>query len=291
MRKLLIPAFLITVAGASFAQSPDVVFKVDAGLSYRSPHSGETTLRWYDSLGKHSTVGIELFLEPGFRAFFSERLQRIENDGDNEQLDEYYIEDPGSWKLGKQYLPFGRNLILRESARAARGDTSLLLPGLAISGAMFDNGTNRNQGVSGRIGGSVGLSAAVGRHIGIQGTSLNAIQRPEDAAGAGRGYRLALGIDGARRFGRYLIEGEFVVLREGHTVADLDNEVSDLVFNFSTDRRRKIAMAWSRDWRRNQDFFRATAEIAISKQVWVEPILRLNRDGWYDVGVSVRAKL
>lgn len=291
MRKLLIPLLLVSAAGGSFAQSPDVVIKVDAGLHHRSPHAGETTLRWYDSLGKHSTVGIQLLLEPGFRAYFSERLQRIENDGDNEQLDEYYVEDPGSWRLGKQYLPFGRNLILRESARAARGDTNLLLPGFSISGAMFDNGTNRNQGVIGRIGGTVGASAAVGRHIGIQGTSFNAVQRPEDAAGAGCGYRLALGLDAARRFGRYLIEGEFVVLREGHTAADADREISDLVFNFSTNKRKKIAIAWSRDWRQNQDFLRATAEIAISQQVWIEPILRLNRDGWYDVGVSVRAKL
>ena len=119
MRRLL--ALAAAMAGASaLAQIPDVTIKVDAGLTYRSVRNGETTLRWYDGFGKHSTVGLLFWLEPGWRVYVSERLQRIEGDGDNEQLDEYYVEDPGIWRLGKQYLPFGRGLLLRESARAAR---------------------------------------------------------------------------------------------------------------------------------------------------------------------------
>ncbi len=147
----------------------------------------------------------------------AQRLQRIPNDGDEEQLDQYYVEDPGLWRLGKQYLPFGRGLLLRESGRAARGDTNLIFQNLPISAAICDNGRDRTRGVFGRVGSTVGVSFAVGNNIGIQGTSLNAVRRPEDNPGAGRGYKFALGVDGAKRFWIFTVQGEVLALRRGHT--------------------------------------------------------------------------
>lgn len=290
MRRLL--ALAAAMAGASaLAQIPDVTIKVDAGLTYRSVRNGETTLRWYDGFGKHSTVGLLFWLEPGWRVYVSERLQRIEGDGDNEQLDEYYVEDPGIWRLGKQYLPFGRGLLLRESARAARGDTNLLVERLPISAAVFDNGPSRDQGVVARFGEGVAFSVAVGRHLGIQGTSLTAIRRPEQSPGAGAGHRFVAGVDFGTHWGRYPIEGEFALFRNGHTASDGDLEVSDIVLHLQRAKGRHLAAAWSRNWTASEDFFRVTGAIALTNQLWAEPYVRATRRGVYDVGVSVRVKL
>ena len=84
-----------------------------------------TTLRFYDSLAHPSTVALTFHLETGFRGYVSERLQKIPNDGDSEQLEQYYIEDPGIWRFGKQALPFGKESLLRMMGKAARGDATL----------------------------------------------------------------------------------------------------------------------------------------------------------------------
>jgi hypothetical protein len=286
-RLLMIGAAMCATAGAA-AQQPDVFIRVDARLHLNSARGQDTQLRWFDNLGRHSTVALSLSLEPGFRGFISQKIQQIPNDGDGEQLDEYYIEDPGSWRVGKQYLPFGRQTILRESARAARGDTNLILESLPITGAIFDNGRGRPQGVMARLGGSVGVSVAYGQHLGIQSTSLALVRRPEDAPGEGRGYRQALGADFGRRFGRYTISGEFVAFRGGHTDLDRDMEVSDLALLIQPSRQQSLTFGWSRNWLTGENFLRAQGRIGLTESVWLEPIVRLRNGSFYDTGVSIR---
>jgi len=69
---------------------------------------------------RSTTLALLFSLEPGFDVTFSERFQKIEGDADDEQLDEYFIEDKGYWRFGKQYLPFGRNIVFRDSVYAGR---------------------------------------------------------------------------------------------------------------------------------------------------------------------------
>lgn len=273
------------------AQLPNVQVKIDASLTYDSVTGGDNTVRWYTPLGRHSTAGLALDLEQGFRVFVSERFQRINNDGDSEQLDEYYIEDPGSWRVGKQYLPFGRGGILHESARAARGDTNLILNDLPISVAIADNGRDRTRGVSGRIGKRVGVSFAVGNNFGIQGTSLDLVRLPEDAPGPGRGYRLALGVDGYKRVGMYEFQAEAVALRNGQTIKDPTTEISDVSVSLIPNRYHSYTLGWSRDWHAQTSFFRATASIFVTRSVYLEPIVRMKDSVLFDAGVSLRVKM
>src|SRR5688572_31745900 len=107
---------------------------MDVNPHFRINADGDSNFRWYDPLGKHSTVGLSMILEPGFRVVVTEKLQRMPTD--NDQLDEYYIEDEGNWRVGKQYLPFGRQTLLHESVQGGRVDTNLIIEGLPISFAV-----------------------------------------------------------------------------------------------------------------------------------------------------------
>jgi hypothetical protein len=291
----LIPASAATVLALApalaFAQTPDVFVRLDTYLTYRSVKGGDTTLRGYDWLGRHSVVGLELALEPGFRGWVSQRLQRIPNDADPEQLDEYFIEDPGLWRLGKQYLPFGQMRMIRENGRAARGDTNLLFENLPISAAILDNGQGRSRGVIGRIGSRVGLSFAVGKNFAAQGTSLNLVRSPEDAGGVGRGYGVLVGLDGSRRFGKYEVSMEAVALRNGATPLDIEREVSDLALSYRPSRDSAVTLGWSRDWNQRMDFFRAQARFTLLPDVHLEPFVRFRQGNLYDLGVSFRVKM
>lgn len=285
---------LILLAGLPIlaaAQTPDVKIRTDLRLHYRSERMGGSSLRWYDPMGRHSLVSIEFGLEPGFRAFVSERLQKIKDNADSEQLDEYYVEDPGLWRVGKQYLPFGRQKILREAARGARGDTNLIFDDLPLSGAIADNGSGRTRGAMGRIGGRVGVSFAIGNHFGAQSTSLVGVRKPEDANGFGKGYRLLLGADFYRKFGQILLEGEVAMFRRGQTATDIDTEISDFSLGFAPLKEVAFSVGWARDWRRNVSVFRAEGRLEVYKNVYVEPLVRFKDSELFDAGVSVRVRM
>ena len=211
-----VPVVAVALALTSLcvAQVPDVQIKLDLSLAYRIDSLGQGRVRWYDYAGRYSTVGLRFTLEPGFKAVVTERLGKIPGNSDAEQLDEYFIEDPGLWRLGKQYIPFGRGLV-RESVIAARGETNLFLEGIPVVAALCDGGTGRPRGVSGRIGGRVGLSVLVGEYFGASSTSFSPFHVPETSPGSRRGYGFAIGCDGSKRLGSWTIAGEAVALRRG----------------------------------------------------------------------------
>lgn len=282
---------LLIMPALSVAQTPDVRIRTDLRLHYRSQTGGDSSLRWYDPLGRHSLVSIEFGLEPGFRAFISERLQKIPGNADNEQLDEYYVEDPGLWRVGKQFLPFGKQKILREAAKGARGDTNLVFEDLPVSIAICDNGSGRARGVIGRVGGRIGFSAAVGNNFAAQSTSLVQVRHPEDGNGFGRGYRLAVGADFSKRIGSVAIEAEIVGLRNGQTSADFDTEISDLSATYARSKDWSFSLGWAREWRRSDDFFRAEGRVQILRNLYLEPLVRFKGSELFDAGISVRVKM
>lgn len=281
----------LVLAVASVGQTPDVKIRTDLRLHYRSERLGDSSLRWYDPLGRHSLVSVELGLEPGFRAFVSERLQKIKDNSDSEQLDEYYVEDPGLWRVGKQYLPFGRQKILRESARGARGDSNLILEHLPISAAIADNGSGRTRGVIGRIGGRFGVSVAYGNHFGAQSTSLVGVRRPEDANGFGKGYRFVFGADVSRKFGEFLVEAEGAVFRRGQTAADRDMEVTDVTIGYAPLKEVALSLGWARDWTQASNMFRIEGRLEVYRNVFVEPLVRFKDAQLFDAGISVHVRM
>lgn len=285
-------AFLLLLALGTLAQAqiPDVKIKVEFRPTYISTRGADSSLRWYDWTGRHSVAEIELGLEPGYRAYFAERFQKIPGDVDNEQLDQYYVEDPGLWRVGKQAIPFGLNRILNEKARGVRGDTSFLLGSQEISGAFFDNGQKRLRGAVIRVGNRIGASLEVGNNIAAQGSALTLLRKPEDAPGSGRGYRLAIGTHFRRSWGKYSLEAEGVALRNGHTALDESADISDLFFTFRADNRRSVSLGWTRDWRDTDNFLRATGRFVMHRNVALEPMVRIRNGRLFDAAITTVVK-
>jgi hypothetical protein len=280
---------VFSLFAAARAQTPDVVIRVDVNPHSKIDRDGVSAFRWYDSLGKHSTVGLSMILETGYTLFVTERIQRMPSD--DEQLDEYYLEDEGSWRVGKQYLPFGRGMLLRESVQAIRGETNILLEGVPIVAAIYDGGPGRQRGGMARIGTWIGVSFAFGDHFGISGSSLAVVRDPDDAPGRGRGYQQALGLDFFKRIGLWRMNAEGVVLRGGETSVDEDKEVSDVAFTYQPNTRDSVTLGWSRDWSHKAEVLRVQGHLLINRGVWLEPIVRFRGGGFFDAGLSLRAKL
>lgn len=290
MRVSIIAALLLA-GGTALGQVPDVMIKLDIRPTLGSERQGPRTLRWYDSMGRPSLLGLSFTLEPGFTAYVAERLQRIPNDGDPEQLEAYYVEDPGIWRIGKQPLPFGSGKLMHESAMAARGDTGLFIEGLELSAALCDNGAGRPSGVVARLGGTVGISAAVGKHFGISSSALTPIRLPSQAPGFGRGYRLIVGADASRRFGKWLLQAEAVMLRDGHTSTDVATEATDLALTYKPLKDTMFSVAWSRDWGAATDFFRVESSFHLERGFWLETIARFKGGRIDDFGIGLRFKM
>jgi hypothetical protein len=278
-------------SASACAQVPDVVIKLSARLDYRTPVNGPATLRFYDTLGRHSTLSLGFRLEPGFHAVVSQRLQRIPGDGDPDQLDEYFIEDEGIWRVGKQYLPFGAGKLIRESVMAVRGDSSLLLEGFPASLAACDGGPGRQRGFIGRIGGNIGLSAAIGDHFGISGSSLTLIRHPEDTPGKGHGYRQMVGVDATRRSGLFAFSGELVALRDPNRNGDKDENVLDLSVTLEPSRFRSFTLGWTRATEERADFYRLQGSVYVTRNVFAEPMVRYRNGSAYDLSVIVWLRL
>lgn len=289
--KFVVWPCLVGLTCVAAAQQPDVQFKADLYPTAFTGLNDPNSFRWFDVLGHCSTVGLSVTFEQGFHAYVSERLEKIPNNADSEQLDEYYVEDPGIWRVGKQYLPFGRQTLLREDVRAARGDTRLLFKGLPLSVAVCDNGNKQARGVVGRVGSTIGLSFAIGNDFGAQGTDLTLVRRPGDSPGPGRGYQTIVGADFARRLGMYTVQAEFVALRSGETAMDTSSDVSDLNLTLQPTRYEALVFGWSRDYGSGVNFFRAQGKFLVRKNIWIEPIVRLRDTNFYDLGVTLHVRL
>ena len=290
MRKLA--GFLaIIAAGFASAQSPDVAIFADLRPTWSFEDNSRSRFQWHDLQARYSLVGFRLILEPGLRVNVAQRIDRIKHSGDPDSLDEYYIEDRGTWRVGKQYLPFGTRNMLRETALAARYDTSLILEDIPLSIAYAYAGTDRIRGVVGRIGRSAGISFAVGNHFGIQATALTQIQLPHEAAGVGRGYRFAFGADATWDVKEFVVVAEWVMLRDGETALDESRDITDLKVIYPIPRSTgRLIGAWSRSWDRNENFFRIEGELPFDEKISWVPILRFDSHRLRDFGLSARLR-
>jgi hypothetical protein len=274
------------------AQTPDIFINIDGRMQFLSQQTGPTQIRLYDNLGRHSVASVTAFLEIGFKGFVSQKLERIANDADRDQLDEYYLEDEGIWRVGKQYLPFGSGRFLHESVLAARGDTQLFIEDLPIVAAICDNGPLRQRGVVGRIGSRLRFSFAIGSHFGINGTSFDLVRRPEDSPGVGHGYKEMYAVDVSKNLGsEFTIGGELIVMRRGHTASDGDNTMFDISGTLRADPRRQITGGWTRDNRQHADFYRLGGSFFVSRYLIFEPMVRYREGGLYDAALTFHFKV
>ena len=272
------------------AQIPDVRVKFDLSLSLRTEKGQPGLLKAYSVMGRHSTVGLIFFLEPGFRGYVSQKLQKFDNEVDDEFLEEYYIEDPGIWRVGKQFLPFGTGQILRESVLAARADTNLIFEHFPISLAAADGGPGRQRGFAARIGNLYGVSAAYGRHFGIGSTALTQIRRPEDSPGEGRGWRWALGGDYTRRVKELTYRAEGIAFRDGETATDNDLTLVDFSLTWQKTRAVSLLAGWTRILPSGGDVYRLAGSFRMSNTTQLEPIIRYRSERLYDAALEVRVR-
>jgi len=276
-------------AGA-FAQSPNLVIRADLRPTLITSAANATAVRYYDVLGRPSTVGILLTLEPGYRAVLNERLQRIGSDGD--QLDEAYLEDPGSWRVGKQYLPFGARTLIRDSVMAIRLDATIGRGDLKANVAFCDGGPGQPRGAVVRIGSRLGISLAIGKHFAAHGTSLAQVRDPERAPGKHSGYRTLIGLDYGRRLGVLHGEAELVILRQGATSSDSNEEISEVRIAYAPlEANLRLIGAWARRWSKKGDYYRFEAEVPVTGNVLLVPFVRFSGLAWKDFGITARIKL
>jgi len=281
---------LTSLAVCSFAQTPDVQVKADLGPTYRNQVIGGSDTHWYDPFGHHSTISLQFGLEPGFRAYVSQKIERIRNDGDRSPIDESYVEDQGVWRAGKQYLPFGQQRIFRESVVAVRSDTELFLHDLPMSVAACDGGGGRERGVVGRIGRSLGASFAFGEHFGIAGTTLTQVRLPTESPGIHGGYKRVIGVDARRDVGVIHLAGEFVAFRGGELDAR-DIDVLDITATLQPTSTRSITLGYTSATHPRLGSLRLQGSFLMTTNIWMEPWVRTRNGRIFDTGVSLRVRL
>ncbi len=283
--------FFLLASAIGFGQVPQIAIFVDAypTLIWREGNAGN--LRWYSLDGRTSTVGFNILLESGNRVLVSQRLQRFPGDADDEQLDEYWIESTGSWRVGKQLLPFGSRNLIRETGMGARLDTRLLIHDLPIQVAYVDNGSGRSRGVIGRIGRRAGVSFAVGDNFGNQATDFSSLQIPSAALGKGRGFSTVIGFDFSMPIGSFTLHGEGVTCRGSNNVVDGDRTVSDLWLNwFLPGSANSIGAGWARRWDNDEAYLRMFGDFKIAEKVTLRPYIRFDTGGLRDIAITTRVK-
>ncbi|MEJ5170876.1 MAG: hypothetical protein WHU10_07810 [Fimbriimonadales bacterium] len=284
-------AALGLVGGLALAQTPQVSAQLDASLTYRSVSGGDTTVRTYDSLSRPSTVRLSLALETGWNLTVRERFEKLPNDPDSESMLEYYLEDPGLWRVGKQALPFGSGFLCPMHAKAAAGFFPLPLGGIPVAAALVDDGGGRPQGVVVRAGRTVGLSAGVGRYLGVGSQTLAVFRNPDEPLGRGRGFRSAFAFDAVRKSGAWRLGVEHVRLWDGETPADRTVDATDLWARLEPSRYRALLLGWTREWNSGAEVLRAGGSFLVVRNVWFEPLVRYRDGRFQDLGLTMRVRL
>ncbi len=282
----LFPLLLLPLS--CLAQAPDLRAKLDLALSFDYRDANTESARLYTPLGHPSTASLTAKLDQGYNIYVAERLGRLPKDASEDIIDEAYVEDPGIFRIGKQYLPFGTGRLLHDSVTAFRIESNLIAEDLPVVLAAASGGDGRTQGFVLRVGRSLGLSAAIGQHFGIAATSLGVVRHPEDAPGRGGGWKQALGGDASRQFGKLSLSAEVAALAGGpeHDLTVLDTEAS-----FASDGYHTIGLGYSHTQTgAGHDYFRVFGRVRAARNIDLEPLVRLRNGNLYDAAVTLRLR-
>jgi len=286
LRRLSI-LLLAGCVSAVAAQTPDFRINLELRPTIRNQVNDRTTIRWYDHRGRASNVTLTLSLEPGYIARIVQRLQRVDTDADPELLEEYYIEDPGRWRIGKQLMPFGSETILCEFARGAGLSTNLVFNEIPVRIATGDNGRQKLRATFARIGDQLGVSVAIGNHIGLAGTSFTQFRAPELSPGLGRGWKQAYGVDLRTTRGPLTLDLEFVALRGGETDLDVSSNLSMAQVKFRTRIGLELSLAWVRDWLSKKDGALIEGRLEVSDKIEAVGFVRIEGGKQREAGAGL----
>ncbi len=283
--------WLFGLVSVAKAQVPNVRFHLDLYGTYDSRNNNTGTLHLYNPLGNASTIQISAEIEPELRAFLSERLEQFPRDPSHDPLEQYYVEDQGIWRLGKQYLPFGAGALVRENVLAASGQTKLLIENTTLNVALCDGGAGNQQGIIGRLGSKLGVSAAYGEHFGISPTSLDLVRSPAASPGSGRGWREMVGADGSRVLGQFTTSAEAVWLLNADSLEDRSQLVWDASETYKIDMNHWVLAGYSHSSDHGDGFIRIQGHIPWTKMAAVEPLLRFENGKFLDLALTVQVRL
>lgn len=287
------PSWFLAMLGlvsTARAQIPNWIIKLDGVVSVRKIDGGRTKLFAYDDMGRHSVVTLGLSIEPGFDIVVSRRFQSIENDADTDRFDEYYIEDRDYWRLGKQYVRFGSGAILRESLPAVRIDLRAGPTDIPLTITGFEGKGTRHEGFAVRIGSEVGLSVALGRHIGSNATALTYIRAPEDSSGKFGGYREAFGLDFQIPAGPIWLGFEHMSLRRGERLEHANLDITDFSATYGPKTRLHVSAGLTHEWSEQSTFFRLHISQEIAPGFALEPFVRIRNGKIWMLGVGLRVR-
>lgn len=291
IRRCAILGAVVALASGVFAQTPEVLVKLDLNLSFSSGPGTDTLFRAYDLKGRTSTVGLHFSLEPGFLAVVSQRFQKVPSSADQNQLEESYVEDPGYWRAGKQFLPFGVGRILVESVSAGRIQRLVGGDQIPATLAVSEDLKGLPRGFVGRLGSKFGVSFAFGENFGVSATSLANVRKIEDAPGRGRGWGRVIGADFTSKREHWTASVEVAHLDRGATDAILSETVSDIEFRLSPVPDKVLAIGWGRLWKKGVDVFRIEGHLPIASGLWLDPVVRLRGGKLMDAAFQIGVKL
>ncbi|MBI1332855.1 MAG: hypothetical protein JST12_03135 [Armatimonadetes bacterium] len=288
--KSLALGFACLTTSVALAQAPDVRIRGDLSLGMASSKEYSLGGRTYTPLGRHSVITLQTYLPVGLRVVFAERVQPIKNDPDDDAFDEYYVEDPGSWRVGKQYVPFGGGAFFHQSVQAARIDSNLALGGVPLAIAIADGGNGRQYGVVGRIGGrGLGLSFAVGRHWGVNSSSMALTQSLQKPEGLGNGWKQAVGVDIYRRSQKFVYRTEAIVLRQPEGTSK-DKEAGDFLVTYDLGHRHSAFAGVSKVFGDRETFTRLGCVYNAAKGIQLEGTYRLTDRNFRDFSIFLHVR-
>ncbi|HLO99049.1 MAG TPA: hypothetical protein VK171_10685 [Fimbriimonas sp.] len=288
MKRNWVLAVVACLSATAIAQ--DIRIRGDLSFGMTTSNSFSLGGKSYTPLGRYSSVSLSGYTPLGLRVAMTQRVQVIPNDIDRDPFDEYFIEDEGSWRVGKQILPFGNGAFLRQSILAARLDSSLLIDGVPIAVAFADGGSTGQEGIIGRLGGrGFGISFATGRHWGINAQSLALVQDVAMPEGKGNGWQQAFGIDVYRRSGKYTYRTEGVVLRQPEGTS-VEREIIDFLSSYDLGHRHSVYFGVTRDLSQSEAFWRYGGVYNAAKGVQVEALHRTKGGQFRDFSVFLRLR-
>ncbi len=283
-------AAVIAAAGLAAlapAQTPTVTPFIDLRIGFAVIGDSDAALRPYGPDGRFSRVGLQIAFERGVRGLVTQRFGSPTAGSDQDAIEEAFLEQPGEWRIGKMFMPFGRGLTLRETGIGAEYRTSLLLDDLPIRIAYSGQNQRRTEGISARVGRIWGASIAWGSHWGTQSSSLTAVRDPWLAPEGGRGHRLAIGIDGGFALGPIEASIEGLALRDGG--ADDPNEEVVVFQGAWNGAALPLTLSLAQEVRAGRAWSSLSTRAPLGSAAWLEPSLRFGPDGFRDFWIVARA--
>ncbi len=284
-------AVLGTLSILLTTQTPRVSLSADLSPQIRWQEGGPATFRLYDDRGNFSRLRLGIILENGWHLRVHQKLSRIPQDPDRSFLDEAYIEKPGDWRIGKQYISLGTGRLFRESVMSAQANAFIAFLSLPTSFSYVDNGPGRQRGFFVRVGENLALSAGRGEHFGLNATALTPLRFPEEALSRGRGWRTLYNLSISQKVGGWTASAELIKLQDGHSQEDKDSDILDLYLSYQFPYSGLLAGQFTLDAKNNRYNLWLDFTLPAGRKAFLVPAVRYHSEHKWQFSLSAMIRL